>query len=129
MSTRTFGVAIVGCGLIARFHARALAEVPGARLVALVSRKKANAEALAKSLELRCDCYDDLAPVLAREHPPAEPDDAGHAALSRTLEQHLRRLLARVEVRVGVDHAVVGASTRGKRGAAGSMPVTASVSP
>ena len=28
------GFAIVGCGMIARFHARALAEVPGARLVA-----------------------------------------------------------------------------------------------
>ena len=41
------GFAIVGCGLIARFHARALAEVPGTRLVALVSRNLANAQALA----------------------------------------------------------------------------------
>ena len=32
------GFAIVGCGMIARFHVRALAEVPGVRLVALVSR-------------------------------------------------------------------------------------------
>ena len=29
------GFAIVGCGMIARFHARALAEVPGARVVAV----------------------------------------------------------------------------------------------
>ena len=37
------GFAIVGCGMIARFHARALAEVPGARVVALVSRNAGNA--------------------------------------------------------------------------------------
>ena len=34
------GVALVGCGMIARFHARALAEIPGVRLVALVSRSE-----------------------------------------------------------------------------------------
>ena len=32
------GFAIVGCGMIARFHARALAEMPGTQVVALVSR-------------------------------------------------------------------------------------------
>lgn len=32
------GFCIVGCGMIARFHARALAEVFGAKLTALVSR-------------------------------------------------------------------------------------------
>ena len=30
------GFAIVGCGMIARFHARALAEIPEARIAALV---------------------------------------------------------------------------------------------
>jgi predicted dehydrogenase len=60
------GFAIVGCGLIARFHARALAEVPGARLVALVSRNPANARKLADTLGLRCDIAAELAPVLAR---------------------------------------------------------------
>jgi predicted dehydrogenase len=60
------GFAIVGCGMIARFHARALAEVPGARLVALVSRRAENAKKLADELSLRCDVYTDLAPVLAR---------------------------------------------------------------
>jgi predicted dehydrogenase len=60
------GFAIVGCGMIAGFHARALAEVPGARLLALVSRNRANAEALAGKLGLRCDLYTDLAPALAR---------------------------------------------------------------
>jgi len=60
------GFAIVGCGMIARFHARALAEVPGVRLVALVSRKVENAEKLAHELELRCDSYANLSPVLGR---------------------------------------------------------------
>jgi UDP-N-acetyl-2-amino-2-deoxyglucuronate dehydrogenase len=40
------GFAIVGCGMIARFHAKALLEVPGARIAALVSRSEANAQAL-----------------------------------------------------------------------------------
>jgi UDP-N-acetyl-2-amino-2-deoxyglucuronate dehydrogenase len=62
----TLGFAIVGCGMIARFHARALKEVPGARLLALVSRNPANAERLAKSLDLACDVYTDLKHALAR---------------------------------------------------------------
>src|SRR5947209_3707487 len=61
-----FGCAIVGCGMIARFHARALAEVPDARVVALVSRDPANAQALADELGLRCEVYTELAPVLGR---------------------------------------------------------------
>ena len=60
------GCAIVGCGMIARFHARALAEVPGARLLALVSRNPANAKQLADSLGITCDTYTELPPVLAR---------------------------------------------------------------
>lgn len=47
MSTdQTLGFAIVGCGMIARFHARALAEVPGTRVAALVTRNPASAEKL-----------------------------------------------------------------------------------
>src|SRR5262245_11250314 len=60
------GFAILGCGMIARFHAQALAEVLDARLVALVRRNVGNAEKLAKDLGLRCDIYSELAPVLAR---------------------------------------------------------------
>src|SRR5919198_691460 len=60
------GCAIVGCGMIARFHARALAEVPGTRLVALVSRNPANAKGLAEAVGIRCDIATELAPVLAR---------------------------------------------------------------
>lgn len=60
------GCAIVGCGMIARFHARALAEVPGARVLALVSRNLANARALADTLSPPFDTYTSLEPVLAR---------------------------------------------------------------
>jgi predicted dehydrogenase len=60
------GCAIVGCGMIARFHARALADVPGARLVALVSRNPANARAVAESVGARCEQYTELEPALAR---------------------------------------------------------------
>jgi predicted dehydrogenase len=61
-----FGVAIVGCGMIARFHAKALAEVSHTRLVALVSRNAANARKMSEELNLRCDIATDLAPVLSR---------------------------------------------------------------
>jgi predicted dehydrogenase len=64
---KPLGFAIVGCGLIARFHVRALAEVSGASVKALVSRKVANADALKGELNLSCDTYSDLAPVLARK--------------------------------------------------------------
>jgi predicted dehydrogenase len=40
------GFALVGCGMIARFHARALAEVPDTHVAALVSRNPANARQL-----------------------------------------------------------------------------------
>jgi predicted dehydrogenase len=61
-----FGCAIVGCGMIARFHARALTQVPGAQLVALVSRNPANAMALTQELGIQCDVSTDLAAALRR---------------------------------------------------------------
>ncbi len=65
-STQPIGFALVGCGMIARFHARALAEVPDARLSALVSRREANARAMAAELGLDCLLATDLNAVLAR---------------------------------------------------------------
>ncbi len=65
-NTSQIGFAIVGCGMIARFHARALSEVPDARLVALVSRREANACAMAAELGLDCTVAADLNAVLAR---------------------------------------------------------------
>jgi predicted dehydrogenase len=65
-SSSSLGCAIFGCGLIARFHAVALAEVPGTQLRALVSRNADNARKLNTELGLACDAYTELAPVLAR---------------------------------------------------------------
>jgi predicted dehydrogenase len=64
--SETTGCAIVGCGMIARFHARALAEVPGTRVTALVSRKAESARKLAEEVGLQCDAYTDLSAALAR---------------------------------------------------------------
>jgi predicted dehydrogenase len=64
--TSPLGVALVGCGMIAHFHARALAEVPNTRLVALVSRSKESARKLADELKLDLACYTDLGQALAR---------------------------------------------------------------
>jgi predicted dehydrogenase len=61
------GCAIVGCGMIARFHARALGDVPGTRVVALVGRTGANAEKMRQELGLTCDIATDLAQVLKRK--------------------------------------------------------------
>jgi UDP-N-acetyl-2-amino-2-deoxyglucuronate dehydrogenase len=61
------GFAIVGCGMIARFHARALTEVPGAKLRAVVSRSEANAAKLVKELGIACDAVTDVHAVLKRK--------------------------------------------------------------
>jgi predicted dehydrogenase len=60
------GFAIVGCGMIARFHARAIADIPDARLVALVSRHPANAKEISKAVGLECAVFTDLREALAR---------------------------------------------------------------
>jgi predicted dehydrogenase len=59
--------AIVGCGMIARFHARALKEVLGARLVALVSSHPENAVKMVETIGLDCDVSTDLSQVLRRQ--------------------------------------------------------------
>ena len=46
----SLGFAIVGCGMIARFHARALAAIPGTRIAALVSRTRLNGGAMLAEL-------------------------------------------------------------------------------
>ncbi len=57
ISSNPLGVAIVGCGMIARFHARALAEIPEARLVALVSRTESSAQKFASELPHPVQCF------------------------------------------------------------------------
>jgi predicted dehydrogenase len=66
VGAKDFGFAIVGCGMIARFHARALAEVPGARIAALVSRNLDNAKKLAADLNLDCPITTELNAALSR---------------------------------------------------------------
>jgi predicted dehydrogenase len=58
--------AILGCGMIARFHAKAIAELSNARLVALQSRNPQNAAKLIESAGLSCDVHTDVAEVLRR---------------------------------------------------------------
>ena len=65
MASHHFG--IVGCGMIAEFHARAIAEIPGARLVAAFSRSAANGAKVAALASGECPVYDDLDAMLA--HP------------------------------------------------------------
>lgn len=57
------GVGIIGCGMIARFHARALADVRGAKLVGCYNRTADKAEAFAA--EFPCKVYTDLDEMLA----------------------------------------------------------------
>ncbi|MFH0964673.1 MAG: Gfo/Idh/MocA family oxidoreductase [Planctomycetota bacterium] len=45
---KKFGFGIIGCGMIADFHARAIAEIPNARLVAACSRSRENAQKVAE---------------------------------------------------------------------------------
>jgi len=59
------GFAIVGCGMIARFHARALAEIPDAKIAALVSRSAGNGEKLLHETNTpACPVFADLGAAL-----------------------------------------------------------------
>src|SRR5947207_798014 len=61
------GIAIIGCGMIARFHARALADIPGTRIVALADSDLPRARKLADELKLgENNIYPDTASLLAR---------------------------------------------------------------
>ena len=60
------GFAIVGCGMIARFHVRALAEIPGTRVAALVSRSGTSASALLQEMSLPpCPVFSTVEEALA----------------------------------------------------------------
>jgi predicted dehydrogenase len=59
----TIGFGIVGCGMISRFHAKAIADIKGAKLVACHSATPASAEKLAD--EVGCKAYRKLDDMLA----------------------------------------------------------------
>jgi predicted dehydrogenase len=63
MADKEYGFAIIGTGMISKFHARAVREVAGARLVAVCGRDRAKAEAFAS--EFRCTAFDSLESLLA----------------------------------------------------------------
>ncbi|MBV8310014.1 MAG: Gfo/Idh/MocA family oxidoreductase, partial [Planctomycetaceae bacterium] len=60
------GFAIIGCGMIAEFHTRAINKIPGARVAAAYSRTQANAEKIARIARGQCQVYDDLETMLAQ---------------------------------------------------------------
>jgi predicted dehydrogenase len=60
------GVCIVGCGMIARFHVRALADIPNTKVVALVDNRPGVAKKMSDDLGLGAGAYEDLPPALAR---------------------------------------------------------------
>jgi UDP-N-acetyl-2-amino-2-deoxyglucuronate dehydrogenase len=61
------GFGLVGCGMIAEFHTRAINEIPGSRVVAAFSRARTNAEKIAGMAGHGCAIYDDIDDMLA--HP------------------------------------------------------------
>jgi UDP-N-acetyl-2-amino-2-deoxyglucuronate dehydrogenase len=61
----TIGFGIVGCGMIAKFHARALREVPGTRLVGCYSRRFEVAQEFAG--EFDCRAFESLDELLAQD--------------------------------------------------------------
>ena len=61
---RTFGLAIAGCGVIASFHARAVAGLPNARLCAVADVAREAAQR--RAAEFGADAYDDLGEMLRR---------------------------------------------------------------
>jgi UDP-N-acetyl-2-amino-2-deoxyglucuronate dehydrogenase len=59
------GFGIIGCGMIAEFHTRAINEIDGARVVAAWSRNPANGAKIAAMAGGDCPVYDDLDRMLA----------------------------------------------------------------
>jgi predicted dehydrogenase len=60
------GFGIIGCGMIAEFHTRAINEIEGARVVAAWSRNPANGAKIAGLAEGGCAVFDDLDAMLAQ---------------------------------------------------------------
>lgn len=61
------GFGLVGCGMIAEYHARAIGEIDGSSVVAAFSRSPANGAKIASIAGPDCKIYDDLDAMLA--HP------------------------------------------------------------
>jgi len=120
----SFGIGIIGCGMISRFHAAAIAELPSAELVACYNRTLPAAERLAEQYG-GCRPYDDLPAMLADPRvdlvtictpsgahlePAMAAIEAGkHVVIEKPLEvtvERCKRLLAAAE-RAGVRVATI----------------------
>ena len=106
----------------------------GEQLAQLVEPRRVGLGGLVRMDPERCE--DAVVPLGDRERlaagveARADRDDPVDAGLARARDELVRRLRARVEVRVGVDHAAaVGWSTRGKSGAAAAIPSVSGVRP
>src|SRR5487761_219742 len=64
MTRRNFGFGIVGAGVIAPYHAKAIAELPNARLVAVADPTPERGRALA--MEFGAEDHTDVRELLAR---------------------------------------------------------------
>jgi predicted dehydrogenase len=60
------GFGIIGCGMIAEYHTRAINEIKGARVVAAWSRNPVNGEKIARLADGDCRIFDDLGAMLAQ---------------------------------------------------------------
>jgi len=60
------GFGIVGCGMIAHFHARAISEIRGAKLRAVQTSKLSNGQSVVSAYGQPVDIHDDLKDLLAR---------------------------------------------------------------
>src|SRR5271166_1386707 len=101
------GFAIVGCGMIAGFHLKALAEIEGAQVVAVVDKVPAALERFRDKHQLDCRLYSSLAPALenpevdivivstpsgAHMEPAVAAAEAGkHVVVEKPLEVTLER--------------------------------------
>ncbi|MCH2177162.1 MAG: Gfo/Idh/MocA family oxidoreductase, partial [Lentisphaeria bacterium] len=63
MSKEKFGIGIIGCGMIANFHAKAIAAMEGATVVACFERNPERGQQFAE--EYDCKAYADLDAMLA----------------------------------------------------------------
>ncbi len=63
MASHAFG--IVGCGMIAEYHVRAIGEIPGARVAAVCNRSRGGAEKVAGLAGEGCRVYTDVDVMLA----------------------------------------------------------------
>src|SRR6476469_1039303 len=61
------GVCIVGCGMIARFHIKALTEIPGTRVTALVDTVPGAPQTLAEETKVSATCHGDLNDALKKK--------------------------------------------------------------